>query len=168
MWAWRGLVKAVLCPRLSTPKPGREGAARENGLCWGGYYSGVPAAGPPACSGTSRGQARGPAPEPGLLNAGHCAPRDKAREPGSDQPHRQQAGVLACLRPAPGGPGACGGAGGQAKPPWCTASHLARVGKGVPHPHPASPILTPRPPSSPRLPPAGGRFLGCSLRDRHR
>lgn len=43
------------------------------------------------------------------------------------------------------------GWGGQVKPPRCTAPHLTRAGRSVPHPDPTSLIFTPCPPSSPRV-----------------
>lgn len=114
------------------PQPVGEGAGQENRICRGGDYSGVHAASPPAHSGTRRGRARGPAPEPSRLNAGHCAPRDKAREPGSERPHSQ--GGSNPLHPIPGGFLLHWWSG------WVLPStHLGWAG--------ASPVLIPHPPS---------------------
>lgn len=85
------------------------------------------------------GRARGPACSPGCFNAGHCAPRDKAPGLGSDQPPHQHIGVLPACTPLLGVPEI---PVGQVKAPWRAASHLERVGRSVPHPHPMSPIVT--------------------------
>lgn len=140
MWAWRGLVKAVLCPRLSTPKPGGEGAGLENRSCrGGGFYWGVLVATPPCAPGRAAGERGAPLRSRGRFNAGHCAPRDKAPGLGSDWHPHQHIGVLPACTPLLGVPELTVG---QVKPPRCAASQLERVGKSVPHPHPVSPILT--------------------------
>lgn len=138
MWAWRGLVKAVLCPQLSTPKPGGEGAGQENRSCRGVIIRGCLRPAPPCAPGRAAGECGAPLRSRGGFNAGHCAPRDKAPGLGSDQPLCQHIGVLPACTPLLGVPGLMMG---QVKPPRCSASHLDRVGRSVPHPHAVSLLL---------------------------
>lgn len=60
MWAWRGLVKAVLCPRLSTPSPSGREPARRIGSAGGVIIRGCMRPAPPHAPGRDAGERGAP------------------------------------------------------------------------------------------------------------